>query len=80
MFFVMLAMLLSGVFSPIESMPRTVQYLTYLNPLHYFGKVFRAILLKGSGPDVLWPELAALLAIGVFVFTASALRFPKRLE
>lgn len=80
MFFVMPAMLLSGVFSPIESMPRPVQYLTYLNPLRYFGKVVRAILLKGSGPDVLWPELAALLAIGVTVFTASALRFRKRLE
>jgi len=80
MFFVMPALLLSGVFSPIEGMPRLVQYLTYLNPLRYFGKIVRAILLKGSGPDVLWPELAALAAIGVTVFTLSALRFRKRLE
>jgi ABC-2 type transport system permease protein len=80
MFFVMPAMLLSGVFSPLESMPRAVQYLTYLNPLRHFGKVVRAILLKGSGPGVLWPDLAALTAIGVAVFTLSALRFRKRLE
>ncbi|MBM3293417.1 MAG: ABC transporter permease [Candidatus Aminicenantes bacterium] len=80
MFFVMPAMLLSGVFSPIKGMPRLVQYLTYLNPLGYFGKIVRAILLKGSGPDVLWPELAALAAIGLAVFTLSALRFRKRLE
>jgi ABC-2 type transport system permease protein len=80
MFFVLPAMLLSGVFSPIEGMPRIVQYLTYLNPLRYFGKTVRAILLKGSGPEVLWPDLAALLAIGVTVFTLSALRFRKRLE
>jgi ABC-2 type transport system permease protein len=79
-FFMMPAMLLAGIFSPIESMPKIVQYLTYLNPLRYFGKTVRAILLKGSGPDVLWPELSALLAIGVTVFSLSALRFRKRLE
>jgi ABC-2 type transport system permease protein len=79
-FFVMPAMLLSGIFSPIESMPRAVQYVTYLNPLRYFGKIVRTILLKGNGPDILWPEIAALLAIGIAVFTLSALRFRKHLE
>jgi ABC-2 type transport system permease protein len=80
MFIMMPAMLLSGVFSPIESMPRFVQYLTYLNPLRYFGKVVRGILLKGNGLSVLWPELLTLLIFGLAAIVLSSLRFRKRLE
>ena len=80
MFIMMPAMLLSRVFSPIESMPRFVQYLTYLNPLRYFGKVVRGILLKGNGLSVLWPELLTLLIFGLAAIVLSSLRFRKRLE
>jgi ABC-2 type transport system permease protein len=80
MFFVMPAMLLSGIFSPIDSMPKIIQYVTYLNPLRHFGKIVREILLKGNGPAVLWPELLILLVIGLTTFVLSSLRFRKRLE
>jgi ABC-2 type transport system permease protein len=80
MFFVMPAMLLSGVFSPIESMPKIIQLITYLNPLRYFGKIVRGILLKGNGFSILWPELTALLAFGVATIVLSSIRFKKRLE
>jgi ABC-2 type transport system permease protein len=61
-------------------MPRFVQYLTYLNPLRYFGKVVRGILLKGNGLSVLWPELLTLLIFGLAAIVLSSLRFRKRLE
>jgi ABC-2 type transport system permease protein len=80
MFFMMPALLLSGVFSPIEGMPKPIQYITYLNPLRFFGKIVRGIFLKGNGPSVLWPELLALLAFGVTTLVLSSLRFKKRLE
>lgn len=80
MFFVMPAMLLSGIFSPIECMPKVIQYVTYANPLRHFGKIVREILLKGNGPAVLWPELLLLLVIGLATFVLSAMRFQKRLE
>ena len=80
MFFVMPAMLLSGVFSPIESMPKIIQLMTYLNPLRYFGKIVRGILLKGNGFSILWPELTALLVFGLATIVLSSLRFKKRLE
>lgn len=80
MFFVMPAMLLAGIFSPIESMPKAIQYVTYVNPLRHFGKIVREILLKGNGPAVLWPELLLLLVIGLTTFVLSSLRFRKRLE
>lgn len=78
--FLMPAMLLSGIFSPIESMPRVIQAVTYVNPLRYFGKIVRDVLLKGNGWAVLWPEFTVLAVMGVVIFTASALRFRKRLE
>jgi ABC-2 type transport system permease protein len=78
--FLMPAMLLSGIFSPIENMPKAIRLVTYLNPLRYFGAIVRNILLKGNGPAVLWREFAALAAMGAFTFTLSALRFRKRLE
>ena len=80
MFFAMPAMLLAGIFSPIESMPKIIQYVTYLNPLRHFGKIVREILLKGNGPEILWPELLILLVIGLATFVLSSLRFRKRLE
>jgi ABC-2 type transport system permease protein len=80
MFFNMPAMLLSGFMFPIENMPQIFQYLTYLNPLRYFLIIIRGIFLKGSGFDILWPQMAALLALGVIIILLSALRFRKRLS
>ncbi|MFC2160651.1 ABC transporter permease [Acidobacteriota bacterium] len=80
LFFLMPAMLLSGIFTPLESMPRIIQYLTFLNPLRYFGKAVRGILLKGNGPDVLWPEILSLFIFGLVAMGVSSLRFRKHLE
>jgi len=80
LFFMMPAMLLSGIFTPLESMPRVIQYLTLLNPLRYFGRAVRGILLKGNGPEVLWPEILALFLFGLVTLGVSSLRFRKHLE
>jgi ABC-2 type transport system permease protein len=80
MFFNMPSMLLSGFMFPIENMPLPFQYLTYLNPLRYFLVIIRGIFLKGSGLDVLWPQMVALLILGTIIITLSALRFRKRLS
>jgi len=74
------AVLLSGFMFPIENMPLAVQYGTYLNPLRYFLVIIRGIFLKGVGPGVLWPQMACMLALGVFVLAVSSMRFSKRLE
>jgi ABC-2 type transport system permease protein len=79
MFFFMPAILLSGFMFPIENMPLVFQYLTYLNPLRYFLIIIRGVFLKGSGFHVLWPQMAALLALGSIIITLSSLRFRKRL-
>lgn len=74
------AVLLSGFMFPIENMPLVIQYATLANPLRYFLVIIRGIFLKGIGLEILWPQMAALLVIGVTVLTASSLRFKKRLS
>jgi len=79
-FFSMPAFMLSGFAFPIRNMPVPVQYLTYLNPMRYFTEIVRGIFLKGTGLDVLWPQVLTLLVFGVAILAVSALRFHKRLD
>jgi ABC-2 type transport system permease protein len=78
-FFAFPAMLLSGFMFPIANMPTVIQWLTYLSPLRYFLVVIRGILLKGVGPSVLWPQLAALALMGVLTLRLAAWQFRKTL-
>lgn len=73
------AVLLSGFMFPINNMPQVIQYFTYLNPLRYFLVIVRGIFLKGNGFQVIWPQMGALLLIGLVVITISSMRFRKRL-
>jgi ABC-2 type transport system permease protein len=78
-FFYFPAVLLSGFMFPIANMPEPIQWLTYLNPLRYFLVIVRGIFLKGVGPSVLWPQMAALAVMGVAVIWLASSRFKKTL-
>ena len=78
MMFAVPNMLLSGFIFPIENMPRAIQWLTYLMPMRYFLTIIRGILLKGIGPDILWPQALALLVFGGAIFLASIAAFRTR--
>jgi ABC-2 type transport system permease protein len=79
MFFIP-AMLFSGFVFPIYSMPETIQYMTYINPLRYFITIIRGVFLKGIGITVLWFELIMLVGIGMVMITLSVRRLSRRLE
>lgn len=79
-FFFMPVFMLSGFSFPIRNMPEGVQWLTYLNPLRYFIEILRGIFLKGTGVEVLWPQLGMMGVLGVAILLASAARFRKRVE
>lgn len=80
-FFVLNPMfILSGFSFPISSMPDALQWLTYLDPLRYFLIIIRGTYLKGVGIDVLWPQMAALAALGLGLFALAVLRFRKSLD
>ena len=76
-FFFFPAMLLSGFIYPIANMPELVQWLTLLDPLRYFLVIIRGVFLKGVGLEVLWPQLAGLLVLGVVVMGFAVSRFHK---
>jgi ABC-2 type transport system permease protein len=78
-FFIFPAMLLSGFAFPIDSMPRPVQWLTFINPLRYYLVIIRDTFLKGSGITILWPEMLALLLLGVTILSFAVNRFKKSL-
>ena len=77
-FFSIFAILTSGFFSPISNMPPWMQNITLLNPMRYFMTVVRGIMMKGSGPTDLLPDILAITIYGLTVFTLAAARFRKR--
>ena len=78
-FFFFPAMLFSGFIFPIANMPEVIQWLSFADPLRYFLVIIRGIFLKGIGLDLLWPQFAALLVIGLIVMTIAVKRFHKTL-
>jgi len=71
------AMLLSGFAFPVENMPESIQYLTWINPLRHYLVIIRGIFLKGVGFDVLWPQVAVLAALGGSILAVAVYRFRK---
>jgi ABC-2 type transport system permease protein len=69
-FFLIIFTLLSGMFTPISSMPHWAQTVTVFNPLRYFVEVIRLIYLKGSSFTDILPHI---LAISGFLFTFNTL-------
>jgi ABC-2 type transport system permease protein len=70
-------MLLSGAGNPVESMPLPLQYIMQGDPAMHFVTFAKAILLRGAGVDVLWPQSFAVFGIAVLFF-ALALRCFRR--
>lgn len=59
-FFVVIFILMSGLFTPIESMPAWAQKITLLNPIRYFVEIIRMVMLKGSGFKDIIPQLTII--------------------
>lgn len=74
--FVMM-LLLSGAHTPLESMPVELQAIMQLVPSTHFVGMAQAILFRGAGVDVIWPNLLAIAIIGAVFFFAALLRFRK---
>lgn len=71
--------LLSGSTTPMESMPVWLQYVMQLSPAPHFVALSQAILYRGAGLSVIWPQLLALVLIGGAFFALAAARFRKAL-
>jgi len=72
--------LLSGGMTPRESMPDLVRTLMLSAPTTHFVILGQAILYRGAGFSVVWPQFAALAAIGAAFFSFSLARFRNAIE
>ena len=80
-FFIMPPLTLcSGAFSPLEAMPKVFQYLSIFDPIRYMAAMVRGITIRGSGLDVLWPQLVMLGAFSLVLYGVSACRFRGQLK
>jgi ABC-2 type transport system permease protein len=71
------AFLLSGIFWPIQAIPEWIRPFSYLVPPTYAVDACRAVMLKGWGLDMIWPDLLALVIFAV-IFLALAVWTLKR--
>lgn len=69
-FFMVIFILMSGLFTPIESMPMWAQYITEFNPIRYFVEVMRMVMLKGSSFSDIIPQFTKTL---LYAITMNAL-------
>lgn len=72
--------ILSGSMTPRESMPALIRYLMLAAPTTQFVELGQAILYRGAGFSVVWPQFLALLIIGTALFTFSLARFRKSIS
>jgi ABC-2 type transport system permease protein len=77
-FFMVVFLLMSGLFTPIESMPNWAQQINIINPIAYFIKVIRMVLLKGSGFSDILPEFFSLVVYAFAVLTLAVRLYKKR--
>ena len=76
-FFMMLFILMGGIFTPVESMPHWAQMIDRLNPIYYFMRVIRMIVLKGSGFCDLLEEFISLFILGIMFLSLAIWRYRK---
>lgn len=73
-------LMLSGGMTPRESMPFMVQRVMDFVPSTHFVAAIQAILYRGAGLDVVWPQLLALSIIGVVFFAAALAHFRRSIS
>ena len=76
-FFVVLLMLLSGLFTPTRSMPTLAYLTTYVNPMHYFIEAIRTVFIRGGSLHSIWHQILALTAIALFMSTWAVQSYKK---
>ena len=69
--------MLSGGSTPRESMPELLQYIMLAAPTTHFNMAGQAILFRGAGLAIVWPQLLGLLAIGSVFFAVALRRFRR---
>jgi len=73
------AMILSGFIFPLNSMPKIIQFISYIVALRYYLVILRSIILKGSGLISFWDQLIFLTIFSLIMIIVSYLKLKKTL-
>lgn len=73
----MVYILMSGLFTPVRSMPEWAQGIAALNPLMHFSTMMRSVMLKGAGFLEVLPRLGALAAAAAVLMTLAVRQYRK---
>ncbi|MCX6156056.1 MAG: ABC transporter permease [Candidatus Kapabacteria bacterium] len=76
-FFVVIFILMSGLFTPIESMPHWAQIVTLFNPISHFIEIMRRVILKGAGFFDVLQQVWILTVYGMVMLILSVWRYRK---
>ncbi|MGE4586377.1 MAG: ABC transporter permease [Mangrovibacterium sp.] len=76
-FILIIFILMGGVFTPVENMPELAQKFNRLNPICYFIRIMRMVVLKGSGFTDLYEEFVSLSVIGISFLILAIRRYRK---
>ena len=72
--------ILSGGITPYESMPDILQYIMKLAPTSHFVSMAQAVLYRGAGIEVVWPDFIAMFVIGLVYFSLALMLFRRSLS
>lgn len=76
--FIIIFQMMSGLFTPVSSMPQWAQYMTYAIPPRYFIEIMRSVYLKGTPFSELAPQFAALTLFAIILCGIAAISYRKR--
>jgi ABC-2 type transport system permease protein len=76
-FFTLIFLLMSGLFTPVDSMPDWAQQVAEANPVKHFVGVMRAVLVRGAGLETVGRPILGLAVAGVGVLALAIMRYRK---
>jgi ABC-2 type transport system permease protein len=77
-FIIMIYLLMSGLFTPVRSMPGWAQAIAQINPVKHFIWIMRAVMLKGAGLAEVAAPLSILAAFGAAMLTLAVRQYGKQ--
>jgi ABC-2 type transport system permease protein len=72
--------MLSGVYTPMDSMPTVLRSIMQFSPSTHFVSFAQAVLFRGADIYIVWHQLLAVFAIGALFFAGALLRFRKTIS
>ena len=76
-FVILIFLLMSGLFTPVDSMPHWAQWVAEANPVMHFVAIMRAVLVRGAGLETVGRPIAGLALAGLGVLALAVARYRK---